>query len=140
MSDKTFVLTVITPERIVLQENVSMVIVRTVDGEIGVLPGHIPLVAPLAIGPMRIKSGEEERNAAINGGFIEITGRQVTILCESAELAEEIDVARAESAKQRALARLDTKQQSDIDYARAQAALQRATVRLKVANSGHTPR
>lgn len=134
MSDKTFVLTVVTPERRVFQEAVNMVIVHTVDGEMGVLPGHIPLVAPLAIGPMRIKIGDAERSAAINGGFIEVTAQDVIILSESAEMAEEIDVARAESARQRALGRLE-KKQADIDYARAQAALQRAIVRLKVA--GH---
>ncbi|MDD4657876.1 MAG: F0F1 ATP synthase subunit epsilon [Eubacteriales bacterium] len=134
MSDKTFVLTVVTPERRVFQEAVNMVIVRTIDGEMGVLPGHIPLVAPLAIGPMRIKTGDNERQAAVNGGFIEVTAEHVIILSESAEMAEEIDVARAESARQRALARLG-KKQADVDYARAQSALQRAIVRLKVA--GH---
>lgn len=134
MSDKTFVLTVVTPERRVFQEAVNMVIVRTIDGEMGVLPGHIPLVAPLAIGPMRIKTGDNERQAAVNGGFIEVTAEHVIILSESAEMAEEIDVARAESARQRAVARLG-KKQADIDYARAQSALQRAIVRLKVA--GH---
>jgi F-type H+-transporting ATPase subunit epsilon len=132
MSDKTFVLTVVTPERRVFQETVNMVIVHTVDGEMGVLPGHIPLIAPLAIGPMRIKTGDDERKAAINGGFIEVTAEQVIILSESAEMAEEIDVVRAEAARQRALARLG-KKQADIDYARAQSALQRAIVRLKVA-------
>ena len=132
MSDKTFVLTVVTPERRVFQDAVNMVIVRTVDGEMGVLPGHIPLVAPLAIGPMRIKTGDVEHSAAINGGFIEITAGEVIIMSESAEMAEEIDVARAESARQRALARLE-KKQADIDYARAKTALQRASVRIKVA-------
>ncbi len=132
MSDKTFVLTVVTPERRVFQETVNMVIVHTVDGEMGVLPGHIPLIAPLAIGPMRIKTGDDEHKAAINGGFIEVTAEQVIILSESAEMAEEIDVVRAEAARQRALARLG-KKQADIDYARAQSALQRAIVRLKVA-------
>ncbi|MDD3072928.1 MAG: F0F1 ATP synthase subunit epsilon [Eubacteriales bacterium] len=134
MSDKTFILTVVTPERRVFQETVNMVIVRTTDGEMGVLPGHIPLVAPLAIGPLRIKTGDDERKAAVNGGFIEVTAQQVIILSESAEMEEEIDVGRAESARQRALARLE-KRQADVDYARAQAALQRAIIRLKVA--GH---
>lgn len=111
-----------------------MVIVQTLEGEMGVLPGHIPLVAPLDIGQMRIKAGDEEHRAAINGGFIEVTGSQVTVLSEAAELAEEIDIARAESARQRAQALLETKQ-ADLDYARAQAALKRALTRLKVA--GH---
>jgi len=132
MSDRTFDLTVVTPERQVFQGPVAMVIVRTVDGEIGVLPGHAPLVAPLAIGPMTIKTPAGDRKAAVNGGFIEVTPRQVTILTEAAEMAEEIDVRRAEEAKKRALARLE-KKRADIDYARAQAALQRAIVRLKVA-------
>jgi len=134
MSVKTFVLTVITPERRVFQDAVNMVIVRTVDGEMGVLQGHIPLIAPLAIGPMRIKIGDDERKAAINGGFIEVTAQHVIVLSESAEMAEEIDVARAEAARQRAMGRLE-KKQAEIDYARAQSALQRAIVRLKVA--GH---
>lgn len=132
MSDKTFVLSIITPQRQVFSGPANMVILKTVTGEIGVLPGHIPLVAPLAIGPLRIKIGEKECRAAINGGFIEITGQQVNILAQSAELAEEIDVLRAESARQRAQDRLE-KKQADLDHARAQAALQRALVRIQVA-------
>lgn len=132
MSDKTFDLTVVTPERRVFQESVNMVIVRTVEGEIGVLPGHAPLVAPLAIGAMTVKSPAGERKAAVSGGFIEVTPDQVVILTEAAEMAEEIDIHRAEEAKKRALARLE-KKQADLDYARAQAALQRAIVRLRVA-------
>lgn len=135
MSDKTFILTIITPERQVCQEPVNMVIVQTVDGEMGVLAGHIPLVAPLTIGPMRIKTGAGERQAAISGGFIEISSQGVLLLCETAEMAEEIDVARAESARQRAQSRLQEKK-ADIDFSRAQAALQRALVRLKVAGRG----
>ena len=132
MSDKTLILTVVTPERRVFQEAVNMVIVRTIDGEMGVHPGHIPLVAPLAIGPMTIKKPDGESKAAVTGGFIEVTAQQVTILTDAAEMAEEIDISRAEAARQRALARLE-KKQADQDYARAQAALQRAVVRLKVA-------
>ena len=132
MSAKSFVLTVVTPEHKVFEQTVEMIILRTVDGEIGVLPGHIPLVASLSIGPLRIKTAGGERIAAINGGFLEVTAEKVTILTESAEMAEEIDVARAESARQRALARLDDRQ-AEVDFARAQAALQRAMVRLKVA-------
>lgn len=132
MSDKTFVLTVVTPQRRVFQESVNMVIARTIEGEIGVLPGHIPLVAPLATGAMTIKTPAGERKAAVNGGFIEVTPEQVIILTESAEMAEEIDISRAEAARQRALQRLD-KLQSEFDFTRAQAALQRAVVRLRVA-------
>jgi|SRR5690554_2619549 len=132
MSDKTFVLTVVTPQRRVFQEAVNMVIARTVDGDIGILPGHAPLVAPLEIGAATIKTPTGERKAALNGGFIEVNPDQVVLLTESAEMAEEIDVSRAEEAKNRALARLEKKQAS-IDHARAQAALQRAVIRLRVA-------
>lgn len=132
MSDKTFVLTVVTPQRRVFQESVNMVIARTTEGEIGVLPGHIPLVAPLATGAMTIKTHTGERKAAISGGFIEATPDQVIVLTESAEMEEEIDIGRAEAAKHRALQRLE-KKQTDIDFARAQAALQRAVIRLRVA-------
>ncbi len=135
MSDKTFILTIITPQRQVYQEPVNMVIVQTADGEIGVLAGHIPLVAPLAIGPMRIKTADGERKAAISEGFIEISSQGVLLLCETAEMAEEIDIARAESARQRAQSRLQDKK-AGIDFTRAQAALQRALVRLKVAGRG----
>lgn len=132
MSDKTFVLTVVTPQRRVFQESVNMIVVRTTEGDIGVLPGHTPLVAPLEIGAMSIKTPVGERQAAVNGGFLEVTPEQVIILAESAEMAEEIDVNRAEEARVRALERLD-KKQADVDFARAQAALQRAVVRLRVA-------
>jgi len=132
MSDKTFVLTVVTPQRRVYQESVNMVIARTVEGDMGVLAGHAPLVAPLAIGVLTIKHPNGERRAAVNGGFIEVTPDQVIILTEAAEMAEEIDISRAEEAKARASARLE-KKQSDIDHARAQAALQRAIIRLRVA-------
>jgi F-type H+-transporting ATPase subunit epsilon len=135
LSDKTFILTIITPQRQVYQEPVNMVIVQTADGEIGVLAGHIPLVAPLAIGPMRIKTADGERKAAISEGFIEISSQGVLLLCETAEMAEEIDIARAESARQRAQSRLQDKK-AGIDFTRAQAALQRALVRLKVAGRG----
>ena len=132
MAERTFVLTVVTPQRRVFQESVDMVIVRTTEGDIGVLPGHTPLVAPLEVGAMTIKSASGEREAAVNGGFVEVTPEQVIILAESAEMAEEIDVSRAQEARNRALERLD-KKQSDIDFARAQAALHRAATRLRVA-------
>ncbi|MTI93990.1 MAG: F0F1 ATP synthase subunit epsilon [Firmicutes bacterium] len=132
MSEKTFVLTVVTPESRVFQDSVNMVIVRTTEGDIGVLAGHTPLVAPLEIAPMTIKIGDNERKAAVNGGFVEVTPDHMTILAESAEMAEQIDVDRAEAARSRAEERL-AQHQGDVDFARAQAALQRALVRLQVA-------
>jgi F-type H+-transporting ATPase subunit epsilon len=132
MAERTFILTVVTPQRRVFQESVNMIIVRTTEGDIGVLPGHTPLVAPLEVGAMTVKTSDRERKAAVNGGFVEVTPEQVIILAESAEMAEEIDVHRAQEARTRALERLEKKQE-DVDFARAEAALNRAMVRLRVA-------
>lgn len=132
MTEKTFLLTIVTPQRRVYQQAVNMVIIRTTEGEIGVLPGHTPLVASLGVGPMTIKVGGSDRKAVVIGGFVEVTPDHVIVLAETAELAEEIDVHRAEAARQRALAILEGKR-DQVDFARAQAALQRALVRLQVA-------
>lgn len=132
MTEKTIVLTIVTPQRRVFQQPVNMVIIRTTEGDIGVLPGHTPLVASLEVGPMTIKVDGGDRRAAVIGGFVEVTPEHVIVLAETAELAEEIDVRRAEAARQRALANLEQKK-DQVDFARAQAALQRALVRLQVA-------
>ncbi len=132
MTDKTFILTIVTPQRRVFQQPVNMVIIRTTEGDIGVLPGHTPLVASLETGPMTIKHKGQDRRAAVNGGFVEVTPDQVSVLAETAELAEEIDVERARRARERAEEKLAQKKEGT-DFARAQAALQRALVRLDVA-------
>jgi len=130
----TIRLDIVTPERIVYADDVNMVIARATDGDLGVLPGHAPLVAGLAIWPLRVLKDEGERQISVCSGFIEVKPEKVTVLAASAELPEEIDVARAEAAKARAEARIRAAA-PDIDMARAQAALQRALVRLRV--SGH---
>lgn len=132
MTEKTFLLTIVTPQRRVYQQSVNMVIIRTTEGDIGVLPGHTPLVASLEVGPMTIKLEGNDRKAAVIGGFVEVTPEHVIVLAETAELAEEIDVGRAEAARQRALTKLEGKK-DQVDFARAQAALQRALLRLQVA-------
>lgn len=133
MSDKTFTLTLVTPERRVYQDSVNMIIVRTTEGDIGVLPGHTPLIAPLETGAMTIKKGDDEFQAAVIGGFVEVTPQQVNVLAETAELSREIDIERAKKARERAEERLKTSTH-DADFTRAQAALQRAMVRLQVAS------
>lgn len=109
-----------------------MVICKTKDGELGVLPGHIPLVAPLDIGITRLKINDETYKVAVNGGFMEVRPDKVTILAQSAEKASDIDVARAMEAKKRAERRLQQKQEN-IDFQRAELALKRAMNRLTVA-------
>jgi len=127
-------LDIITPERMVYSEDVNMVIVRATDGDLGVLPGHAPLVAGLDIWPLRVLRDEGERLISVCSGFIEVRPDKVTVLAACAELPEEIDVKRAEAARARAESRIKD-HGPDIDMARAEAALRRATVRLRVAET-----
>ncbi len=127
-------LDIVTPERIVYSEDVNMVIARATDGDLGILPGHAPLVAGMDIWPLRILSDEGERQISVCGGFIEVRPEKVTILASCAELPEEIDVKRAEAAKSRAEGRIKSPA-PEIDVTRAEAALRRALIRLRVAES-----
>ena len=125
-------LDIVTPEKMAYSEDINMVIARTTAGDIGVLPGHAPLIAGLAVWPLRILNDDGESQMAICGGFIEVQPEKITILAGCAELPEEIDVSRAESAKERAENRLKESRE-DIDVERAHIALKRALVRLRVA-------
>lgn len=130
---KTIHVSVVTPDGKVYDGDVDMVSVKTVEGELGILPRHIPLVAPLAIGAARLKKGSTVETLAVSGGFVEVRPDHVTILAEAAELSSGIDVERAKRAKERAEKRLREVQSEKIDRARAELALQRAINRLKVA-------
>lgn len=127
----TFLLEIVTPERKVYAQEVNMVIVRGIQGELGIMPGHIPLVTPLQIGPLRVKNGNQESVIAVNGGFVEVRKDKVVVLAESAELPSDIDPERAQAAKQRAEQRLSGKG-GDTDRKRAELSLQRAINRLEV--------
>lgn len=124
---------IVTPDGTVFEGDRDMVSVRAQSGELGILPGHIPLVAPLSIDAVRLKKGTETELVAVSGGFIEVRPDKVTILAEAAELPSDIDVDRATAAMKRAEERLARAQQENIDKKRAQLALQRALNRLKVA-------
>ncbi|EAX47450.1 ATP synthase F1, epsilon subunit [Thermosinus carboxydivorans Nor1] len=128
---KTVRLDIVTPERLAYSDDVNMVIARATDGDIGILPGHAPLIAGLEIAPLRILKDDGEKRIAVCGGFIEVRPDKVTVLAGCAELPEEIDVKRAEAARERAEARL--KYREGIDVARAEQALKRALMRLSVA-------
>jgi len=128
----TFLLEIVTPERKVYEQEVNMIIVRGVEGELGILPNHIPLVTPLKIAPLEAKKSGGTDTIAVSGGFMEVRKNKVVILAESAELPGEIDVDRAKAAKDRAQKRLQARQ-DDIDYRRAEMAMQRAMTRLSVA-------
>ncbi|KRE94546.1 ATP synthase F1 subunit epsilon [Paenibacillus sp. Soil766] len=129
----TFLLEIVTPERKVYAEQVSMVSVKGVQGELGILPNHIPLVTPLKIAPITVKkAGSKDAVIAVNGGFMEVRKDKVVILAESAELPEQIDIDRARAAKERAEKRLAETKQDNVDFKRAEASLQRALNRIGV--------
>lgn len=129
----TFLLEIVTPERKVYAEQVNMVSVKGVEGELGILPNHIPLVTPLRIAPITVKKqGSKDEVIAVNGGFMEVRKDKVVILAESAELPEHIDIDRAKAAKERAEKRLAETKQNNVDFKRAEAALQRALNRISV--------
>jgi F-type H+-transporting ATPase subunit epsilon len=126
-------LKIITPRRIVFEDQIDLAVVQGVQGDLGVLPRHTPLVTLLKAGIARIKKDGSTYAVAISGGgFLEVTPDVAIILTESAELPEEIDVARAREARRRAEERLAS-ETPDIDFARAKAALCRARVRLELA-------
>lgn len=128
---KTLTVSVVTPDGPVLEDNFEMVSCKAETGELGILPGHIPLVAPLSIGAVRLKRDNGIERLSINGGFMEVRPDKVTILAQSAELPADIDIERAKEAKSRAEGRLQSKQ-DDVDFQRAELALKRALNRLDV--------
>lgn len=129
---KTIKVSVVTPDGPVYEADVEMVSTKAKSGELGILPGHIPLVAPLEISAVRLKKEGKTEYIAVSGGFLEVRPDKVTVLAQAAEKAEDIDVARAKAAKERAERRLQSKD-DDIDFKRAELALKRAINRLNVA-------
>lgn len=127
----TFYLEVITPERKFFSGEAECVIFKSVDGEMGVLAQHAPTVAAVNVGPIRINSQGKWIDAVVTDGFAKIMPDKVVILTDTAEYPEEIDISRAEAAKQRAEERMQ-KQLSQLEYMRSKAALTRAMARLKV--------
>jgi F-type H+-transporting ATPase subunit epsilon len=127
----TFLLEIVTPERKVYAEQVNMIVVKGVAGELGILPHHIPLVTPLKVAPVHIKQGTTDEYIAVSGGFMEVGKDKVIILAESAERPGDIDVERAKAAKARAQGRISDKAEH-IDFHRAEIALQKAVMRIEV--------
>jgi F-type H+-transporting ATPase subunit epsilon len=122
---------IVTAERVVFsEEGVDRLIVPGIEGELGVLPLHAPLLTTIKPGVLRVVKGEEETTMAITGGFIEVRDNRVTILADAAERGDEIDAARAEEARRRAEERLASRE-ATIDMAKAEMDLKRAIVRIK---------
>ena len=129
--DKTFQLEIATPEKEFFTGPVESLVLTAIDGEMGVLAGHVPMVVPLASGAMRIKTEAGWREAAVIGGFARISPDYVIVFADTAEWPEDIEESRALDAKRRAEERLQTKQ-SEIEYLRSRVALERALARLSV--------
>ncbi|WP_252501948.1 F0F1 ATP synthase subunit epsilon [Sporosarcina sp. Marseille-Q4943] len=128
---KTIKVNIVTPDGPVSETEADMVIAATETGEIGILPGHIAMVAPLQIGALRLKKDNSTVNVAVHGGFIEVRPDVVTVLAQQAELASDIDISRA----QRAAKRAEEKLQAKADKLEAQLAeldLRRAINRINV--------
>jgi len=127
----TIKLDIVTAEGTVFSGDVDTVIAPGVQGQLGVLPHHSPLMTILDAGELRIKQAGEDLSIAVTGGFLEVRPDRVIVLADAAERADEIDLARAEEAKQRAQKNI-SRHVPEIDLARAEASLRRAIIRLKV--------
>lgn len=125
-------LKIVTPEGIIYDDQAEMIVVRTIDGDRGIMAFHEPLLTGVEIGEIKIKRAEEELLLATSHGYMEVKPEKVTILVEAAEFASEIDVDRAQAAKERAKNRLEKRQADHIDEERAEIALQKALNRLQV--------
>jgi F-type H+-transporting ATPase subunit epsilon len=134
MADKIN-LEVITPERLALRETVDEVVVPGLDGELGVLPEHTPLISQLKTGILSYRRGNERKQMHVSGGFVEVLSDRVSVLTDVAEKPEEIDVERAQRARARAEKRLTAKG-DEIDFQRAEMKLQRALARIQLAGKG----
>jgi F-type H+-transporting ATPase subunit epsilon len=130
---KTLKIKIITPQKILLEEEVDAVYSVSTDGEFGILPGHISYMAPLDIGVTEYIKGSQKEFISTIGGIIQVKDDVVTILSDAAELGEQIDITRANAAKERAETRLRTGA-TDVDADRAQTALARAVARIHAAS------
>lgn len=124
-------LEVVTPDKQVVDAIVEYVSCPGVEGEFGVLKDHVSLLSALKVGALRYFASDKNNYVFISGGFADVNANKVTVLAESAELASDIDEARARGAKERAEQRLQGQTES-VDVIRAEAALQRAMVRIQL--------
>lgn len=124
-------LEVVTAERVVFSEDVETVVAPGIEGQLGILPHHAPLMTILHTGELRVRKSGEEFSLVISGGFFEVRPDRIIVLADVAERAEEIDLSRAEEAKRRAQEELK-RRPPGVDLAQAEAALHRALIRLKV--------
>jgi F-type H+-transporting ATPase subunit epsilon len=131
-------LEIVTPERLAYSDTVDAVNLPGIEGELGVLPHHAPLVSMLGVGELRIRKGGAEESFAIVGGFLQVRPDKVVVMAETADMASEIDLERAQQARREAEQALEGAARTDaVDLSAARAALQQALLRIRVAERRH---
>ncbi len=130
-------LEIVTPERLAYSDEVDSVQIPGSEGELGILPHHAPLVANLGIGELTIRKGDSEESFAVVGGFVQVRPDKVVVMAETADMASEINLQRAEQARREAERVLETGFHEGADLAAARAALQQALLRIRVAERRH---
>lgn len=129
-------LEIVTPERLAYSEEVDAVNLPGIEGELGVLPHHAPLVSMLGVGELRIRKGGVEESFAIVGGFLQVRPDKVVVMAETADMASEIDLEKAQQARREAEQALEGRVEA-VDLSAARAALQQALLRIRVAERRH---
>lgn len=127
-------LKVVTPDKLFFEGEIDMLVARTIEGDVGILLNHSPLVTILDIGRLVIKDGDERKIAACAGGYIDVRNNNITVVSDACEWEEEIDINRAQRAKERASKRLEDK---DTDTFKAELALKKAINRINVGNKNY---
>lgn len=131
-------LEIVTPERLAYSDTVDAVNLPGIEGELGVLPHHAPLVSMLGVGELRIRKGGAEESFAIVGGFLQVRPDKIVVMAETADMASEIDLEKAQEAKRAAEQALEGEARTDaVDLSAARAALQQALLRIRVAERRH---
>jgi F-type H+-transporting ATPase subunit epsilon len=133
----TILLEIVTPERLAYSDEVDSVVLPGSEGEMGVLPHHAPLVSTLGVGELRIRKGGAEESFAIAGGFVQVLPDRVVVMAETADMASEIDLEKAQEARREAERALESGYHEAADLAAARAALQQALLRIRVAERRH---
>ena len=131
-SSDRITLEIVTPERVVVAQEVDEVVLPGIEGEFGVLHGHIPFLTALKVGVLTYKKDGEEEHLAVSWGYVEVTGEHVKVLAETAEKATEIDLTRAQAAREGA-EKILTAGKEDTEYDEAKVRLEKAVIRVQVA-------
>ncbi len=130
-------LEIVTPERLAYSDTVDAVVLPGSEGELGVLPHHAPLVTMLGVGELRIRKSGAEESFAIVGGFLQVRPDRVVVMAETADMASEIDLEKAQQARREAEQALESGYSEGADLSAARAALQQALLRIRVAERRH---